>query len=180
MTALALANAAAAEPPPWVQSARAPAQTQIAYRIPSGLKDGRCRPEMFNAKKTTGLVNAAHRELSKARRKTTSDRRSAAMDGTALGVLMAAVTGKATGTRLSPRDAACFSQSFEHIPDRKTVAWSDKKLAIYYSIMPMRTVRTSDGHYCREYSARATVNGHAADVYGTACRRADGNWVLID
>jgi len=179
MTALTLANAAAAEPPPWVQSARAPAQTQIAYRIPSALKDGRCRPEMFNAKKATGLVNAAHRELSKARRKT-DDRRSAPMDGTALGALMAAVTGKANGTRLSQREAACFSQSFEHIPDRKTIAWSDKKLAVYYSIMPMRTLRTSDGHYCREYSASATVNGHAADVYGTACRREDGNWILID
>lgn len=175
---MALTTTAAADPPPWVQSARAPAQTQMAYRIPSGLKDGRCRPELFNARKTTGLVNAARRELSKTRRK--GNRRSVPMDGTALGALIAAVTGKTGDSTLAQRETVCFSQSFEHIPDRKTVAWSDKNLAVYYSVVPMRTLRTSDGHYCREYSAKATVNGHAADVYGTACRRADGNWALID
>lgn len=172
---------AAAEPPPWAQSARLPPETsqKHAHRVPPGLKDGRCRPEMFKASKVAGLGNAARRSLSAPRRKGVS-RRTEPMDGTALGALMAAI---GTGNRnpvLSRRETVCFSQSFEHVPDRKTVAWSDRKLAVYYSVMPLRTLRTSDGHVCREYTAKATVNGHAADVYGTACRDSEGRWLLID
>jgi surface antigen len=93
---------------------------------------------------------------------------------------MAAVAPRNKVRVLARRETICFSQSFEYIPDRKTVAWSDKKVAVYYSVMPLRTLRTSDGHVCREYTAKAAVNGHAADVYGTACRDSDGRWLLID
>lgn len=175
----ALSGLAAAEPPPWVQTAHAPAQTQLSYRFPAGLKDGRCRPEMFKATAVAGLANAARKGLSRARRPAVKGR-SAPMDGTALGALMATLGDDRSGSTLDRREVICFSESFEHIPDRRTVAWFDAATAVHFSVMPMRTLRTSDGHFCREYTAKATLNGHAADVYGTACRQSDGRWVLID
>lgn len=178
------AGLAVADPPPWIQTAhtpetRAPARTQLAYRFPAGLKDGRCRPEMFKAAKVAGLANAARKGLSRTRR-TGVKGRADPMDGTALGALMAALGDDGKGSTLNRREVVCFSQSFEHIPDRSIVAWFDAATAVHYSLMPIRTLRTSDGQFCREYTAKATLNGHAADVYGTACRRPDGRWALID
>jgi len=180
----AAAGVAVAKPPPWVQTAHAPAArapdpSQFIYLFPAGLKDGRCRPEMFKAAKVAGLANAARKGLSRARRSGVKDR-SAPMDGTALGALMATLSDERKGSTLNRREVICFSQSFEHVPDRKTVAWFDPPSAVHYSVTPMRTLRTSNGHFCREYAARAMLNGHAADVYGTACRRSDGRWMLID
>jgi surface antigen len=134
---------------------------------------------MFNATEVASLANAARKGLSRARPPAVKGR-SAPMDGTALGALMATLGDDRSGLTLTRREAICFSQSFEHVPDRRTVAWFDAATAVHYSVVPMRTLRTSDGHFCREYTAKATLNGHAADVYGTACRQSDGRWVLID
>lgn len=182
-----LTGVAWADPPPWVQTAHAPAsddrrarpQAQPTYRFPAGLTDGRCRPDMFEGADVPGLANAARKGLSR-RRRTGGKGRSEPMDGTALGALMATLGDAGNGSTLDRRQIICFSESFEHIPDRRTVAWFDAPSAVHFSVMPVRTLRTSDGHFCREYTAKATLNGHAADVYGTACRRSDGRWVLID
>lgn len=37
-----------------------------------------------------------------------------------------------------------------------------------------------DRSYCREYSRSATVDGQVVEVYGTACRQADGSWRIIN
>jgi len=176
---IVLAKSALADPPPWSRASTAAAENQLAYRFPAGLKDGRCRPEMFKGKKVGGLAGAARPSLSTSK---SLGRRAIreSLDGTALGVLMAAVGGNPKSSKLSRREEICFSQSFEHVPDRRTVAWSDRKLGVHYSVIPMRTLRTSDDHFCREYAAKATLNGHSADVYGTACRQPDGRWFLVD
>jgi len=33
---------------------------------------------------------------------------------------------------------------------------------------------------CREFQVRANVGGRDEEVYGTACREADGSWRVID
>lgn len=37
-----------------------------------------------------------------------------------------------------------------------------------------------EGRYCRGYQKRVTVGGRVERAYGTACRRPDGSWELID
>ena len=177
--AAVLTDSARADPPPWAYGERSPAENQTAYRFPPGLKDGRCRPDMFNAATIQGLVGPGRTIRSRARLR--KDRGAAAtLDNTAIGALLTAVGGSRTARGISRQNEICFSQSFEHVPDRTTVAWSDPALAVHYSVTPMRTLKTSDGRFCREYAAKATVNGHAADVYGTACRQPDGAWFLVD
>jgi surface antigen len=177
-TAVASSNAALADPPPWILTARAPTQNQVAYRFPSGLKDGRCRPDMFDAAAVRGLVGPGRGLRSSARRGAGGP--ATKLDNTAIGTLLSAISGKQPSHGISRRDEICFSQSFEHAPDRRTVAWTNATLTVQFSVIPLRTLQTSDGRFCREYAAKATINGHAADVYGTACRQPDGNWFLVD
>ena len=168
---------ARADAPPWAQEASAPTRNQVAYRFPPGLKDGRCRPDMFDKAAIQGLQGAiaASRRPSALRGSRAGD-----LAETAVGTLMAAIGEKRPSRRMARQIEICFSQSFEHAPDRMTIAWTDIGHAVHFSVMPIRTLQTSDGRYCREYTAQATLNGHAADVYGTACRQSSGRWFLID
>ncbi len=176
--AMASPVAALADPPPWVFTARAPAENQVAYRFPPGLKDGRCRPDMFNAAAVRGLVGPGRGLRSGARRGIGGP--ATKLENTAIGTLLSAIGGKRPSRGIARRDEICFSQSFEHAPDHRTVAWTDATHTVQFSVIPMRTIQTSDGRFCREYAAKATINGHAADVYGTACRQPDGSWFLVD
>jgi surface antigen len=178
LCATAASDVARADPLPWTHGARAPADEQIAYRFPPGLKDGRCRPDMFNAAAVHGLVGPGRDMRSTSRRRGSDS--PTKLDDTAIGILLAAVSDRRPSRGISRADEICFSQSFEHVPDRTIIAWSSPKPTVRFSVIPMRTLRTSDGRFCREYAAKATVNGHAADVYGTACRQPDGDWYLVD
>jgi surface antigen len=171
--------AALADPPPWTAGTRTPAESQIAYSFPPGLKDGRCRPDKLDSAAVRGLVGPGRGFRTNARFRSSAGKAST-LDNTAIGALMAAVGGKRPPRGISRKNEICFSQSFEHIPDRGLVAWSDRRRTVQYSVTPLRTLKTSDGLFCREYAAKATVNGHAADVYGTACRQGDGTWFLVD
>jgi len=172
--AAAFTGVAHADPLPW--AVNAPAEKQVAYRFPPGLKDGRCRPDMFTATAVPGLVGRGRDLRSSAWR---GGGPAGKLDDTAIGTLLSAVGGKRPHA-IARRDEICFSQSFEHAPDRSTVAWMDATHTVQFSVIPMRTLQTNDGRFCRDYAAKATVNGHAADVYGTACRQPDGAWFLVD
>jgi surface antigen len=42
-------------------------------------------------------------------------------------------------------------------------------------VVPTRTYASAQGP-CREYTMDAVVGGRPENVYGTACRQADGSW----
>jgi surface antigen len=173
-----------ADPPAWApangQRAKSDskpqdrANLQLTYQLPPGLQDGRCRPEMFDTSSTVGLVATAASGF------TTAQYGRGQLAATAIGSLIGAVVGHRVGNGIARSEEVCFSESFEHVPDHETVAWMDAALGAHYSVTPTKTMRAIDGRYCREYSARATLNGQAAGTYGTACRQADGRWELIN
>jgi surface antigen len=184
--ALALVAASAdADPLPWTaansqiatgDAAPPPADLHLTYRLPAGLRDGRCRPEMFDGSAVGGLVGAAAGGFTGSRFGGAKDTLSA----TAIGTLIGAAGGARTGDGIARSEELCFSQSFEHVADRDTIAWMDPAEGIHYAVTPTRTVKSVDGRYCREYTARATVNGQAAGIFGTACRQPDGSWELVN
>jgi surface antigen len=185
--ALALAaGLAPADPLPWAEThggtataAGAPSSAtdmQLAYRVPAGLRDGRCRPEMFDESAVGGLIGAAAGGFTGSR----FGHAKATLSATAIGALIGAAVGHATGDGIARAEEVCFSQSFEHVADRETIAWMDPVEGIHYAVTPTRTIKGKDGRYCREYMARATVNGQAAGTFGTACRQPDGSWELIN
>lgn len=180
--AMAAPDAAWADPPHWAPAhgratggsagtAAGRTDMQLTYSLPPGLQDGRCRPEMFEASAVGGLIGA----FAGARFGGSKD----PLAATALGTLVGAVAGRQS-TGIGRAEEVCFSQSFEHVPDRETVAWMDHTLGAQYSVTPTKTIKSVEGRVCREYTARATVNGQAAGTFGTACRQSDGSWELVN
>lgn len=48
------------------------------------------------------------------------------------------------------------------------------------AIMPVRTFRIQSGHFCREFRESLVNAGALAERTGTACRREDGVWILVE
>jgi surface antigen len=188
MLAAAAFSPVYADPPAWTPASGRAAKgggaspegtgQQLAYRLPPGLQDGRCRPEMFDSSAAGGLVSAAAGGFTAAR--FASGHGKSRLAATAIGALIGAVVGHRIDGGIARAEEICFSESFEHLPDHETVAWMDPALGAHYSVSLTKTMRAVDGRYCREYTARATLNGQAAGTYGTACRQADGRWELIN
>jgi surface antigen len=99
---------------------------------------------------------------------------------TAIGMLVGAVIGHSVGDSLTRTEDICFSQTFEHVPDRETITWHDAKRDAQYEVRPTKTIKTAEGEYCREYTAKATVGSKPIESYGIACRQPDGSWKLMN
>jgi len=73
----------------------------------------------------------------------------------------------------------CTEEVFQQAPIGVPVGWQSAQNGDYYQVTPTRDYRTQ-GRYCREYQARATVGGRVQDTYGTACMQPDGSWEVIN
>jgi len=175
---------APADPPPWApahgyrakKGRHMEQESRSAPQLPPGLQKGHCRHRMFDESAVGTLIGAAvgghvGAHLGK------GDRRLAA---TALGVVLGAVIGQQVSGSIARSDEICFTQTFEHAPDRETITWNNSRQGAEYQVTPTRTVRTRSGEYCREYQAKASVGGRITDTYGTACRQPDGSWKLVN
>ena len=179
---------AVADPPPWAPAhgyrgkkakgkyKKKRTYVQEAYRLPPGLKDGRCRADLFDSRTVGALIGAAAGGYVGS----TVGKGDGKLAATAIGTLVGAVIGRSVGDSLAQAEAICFSQTFEHVPDRETIVWRDSQNGSRYQVTPQKTVQTASGAYCREYTAKATVGGKEVDTYGTACRQPDGSWKLIN
>jgi len=151
-------------------------ETAEVYTLPPGLRNGRCQPDLFDPRVVGGVIGAATggyvgSKLGKGDGK---------LAATAVGTLVGAVIGRAVGEQLAQAENTCFSQTFEHVPDRETIVWRDNRRDAEYRVTPERTIKTASGEYCREYTAKATVDGRPVTRHGTACRQPDGSWKLIN
>jgi surface antigen len=151
-------------------------QSRATYELPPGLRNGRCRPELFDPRVVGGVIGAATggyvgSKIGKGDGK---------LAATAIGTLVGAVVGHAVGEQLAQAENTCFSQTFEHVPDSETIVWRDSRRDAEYRVTPQRTMKTAAGEYCREYTAKATVGDKPVTRYGTACRKPDGSWKLIN
>jgi len=164
-------------PPPW-----APAHGYRkkhgggGYAFPAGLMDGRCRANLLDGPTVGGLVGAAAGGLAGSQ----FGKGNGKLAATALGTLVGFVIGQEVGRNLTRLEETCFSQTFEHVPDRETIVWNNQQQSAQYQVQPLRTAETDNGLYCREYQAKATVGGKVSATYGTACRQPDGSWKLMN
>ena len=59
-----------------------------------------------------------------------------------------------------------------------------RKLIITAALMalPVLTAEPAQAasEYCREYTKTVSINGRAERAYGTACRRSDGSWEVVN
>lgn len=187
LVSLAFTSAPApADPPPWAPAHGYRAkkgkhkhkrqESRAVYQLPPGLQEGHCRHRMFDEATVGTLIGAAAGGYVGSH----FGKHEGKLAATALGVLLGAVIGNRVGGTIARSDEICFTQTFEHAPDRETITWNNTRQGAEYQVTPTRTVRTRSGEYCREYQAKASVGGKVTDTYGTACRQPDGSWKLIN
>ena len=101
---------------------------------------------------------------------------------TGAGVFLGGFIGNEIGRRMTCEDQYMASntaqQTLETQPSGTPVAWNNPDSGNRGTITPVRTYQQNNGQYCREYQQTVTVGGDTQDAYGTACRQADGTWLV--
>lgn len=100
--------------------------------------------------------------------------------------VIGATAGAMIGGRLA-RDRAISNYeqqaayvALESTPSGQSVPWQDPDAGTRGSYTPIRTWRTDDGRYCREYQQVVVIAGQEERAYGTACREPDGTWRIVN
>ncbi len=98
---------------------------------------------------------------------------------TVIGALIGANIGANVGRSMDGNDRARTAQAFETAPTGQPTQWVNPDTRNQYTVTPTRTYETA-GAPCREYTMQAVVGGRPDNVYGTACRQADGSWRVMN
>jgi surface antigen len=97
---------------------------------------------------------------------------------TIIGAIMGASIGSSIGRTMDETDRWKVARSLETAKTGSTNAWKNPDTQASYSVTPTRTYARDSGP-CREYTLKAYIGGVKEQVYGTACRRADGDWQVV-
>lgn len=92
-----------------------------------------------------------------------------------LGTLIGAGIGGAVGRSMDDVDRMKTASTLETVRTGVSSQWVNPDTGNSYSVTPTKTVETTSGP-CREYTIDAVIGGKKEQVYGTACRQADGSW----
>ncbi|OGT42240.1 MAG: hypothetical protein A3G71_05460 [Gammaproteobacteria bacterium RIFCSPLOWO2_12_FULL_38_14] len=98
------------------------------------------------------------------------------------GTIVGALLGGAIGQSMDEVDRMKMNQTLESAPTNKTTSWTNPDTDATYRVTPTKTYyREYDGgnQPCREFTTTAIIGGKKREVYGTACRQADGSWKVI-
>lgn len=98
-------------------------------------------------------------------------RTSAIIVGTLIGVQI----GGSIGRTMDDIDRVKVAHSLEIVRTGVPTTWVNPDTRNEYSVVPTRTFERFDT-VCREYIIDAIIGGRTEQVYGTACRQADGSW----
>jgi len=102
---------------------------------------------------------------------------------TGAGMFVGAAAGKAVGARMDETDRLRMEQaqiqSLEYGRVGDATNWSNPDTGSSGSISPVSTYQNAAGQYCREFQQEVTVGGQPEQLFGTACREADGSWRIV-
>lgn len=96
---------------------------------------------------------------------------------TMVGAMAGAAIGGSIGQSMDQQDRINTSMALENVRTGVSTTWTNPDSGNQYEVTPTRTYETDDGP-CREYTMEATIGGKKEEVYGTACRQADGSWKI--
>lgn len=102
----------------------------------------------------------------------------------AVGSLAGAMIGQELGRSLDQTDRQVMNQTtqqgLEHNCSQETTTWVNPDTKHSGSLTPLKTYQTAQNEYCREYLQTVVIAGEENRAYGTACRKADGSWQVIN
>jgi surface antigen len=102
-----------------------------------------------------------------------------AIAGAAIGAVGGALLGSAIGKNMDDTDRMRMNNTFESNRSNQPSQWRNPDSGNSYRVTPQRGYMGSGGQPCREYTSIATIGGKRQQVYGTACRQADGSWQTV-
>lgn len=94
---------------------------------------------------------------------------------TIIGTIAGAVVGASIGRGMDESDRRRTAYVLETMPVGHAGHWVNPDTGAAYRVTPTRTFHDR-GTPCREYTVDARIGGRPEQVYGTACRQADGSW----
>ena len=94
-----------------------------------------------------------------------------------LGTLAGAAIGGSIGHTMAEVDRINTARALEHVRTGVPSSWRNPDTGNAYVVVPTRTIDTPSGP-CRDYTIDATIGGRKEQVFGNACRQADGSWQI--
>ena len=94
------------------------------------------------------------------------------------GALVGAFLGGKIGRYMDKQDQLEMQRALETGQTGRAVTWSNPDNGNRYSVKPTRTYYNNQ-QPCREYITHATIGGKTQQIYGKACRQADGAWRVV-
>lgn len=91
------------------------------------------------------------------------------------GAIIGAFLGGKIGQYMDRQDRLEMQRALETAPVGRAVSWKNPDNGNRYSVKPTRTYYKNE-QPCREYTTQAMIGGKSQQIYGTACRQADGSW----
>lgn len=95
-----------------------------------------------------------------------------------LGALVGSTVGANIGRHMDEQDRIRTAEAMEYNPSGYSSKWHNPDTQTQYTVTPTRTYASGEGP-CREFTMDAEVGGKSQQVYGTACRQADGSWKIV-
>ena len=69
-----------------------------------------------------------------------------------------------------------LNRVLEHSPSGQAVAWRSDRHDASAELTPIRTLKTPDQRYCREYRETLVINGEREERRGLSCRTGKEQW----
>jgi surface antigen len=98
---------------------------------------------------------------------------------TMIGTVAGAAIGGSIGRSMDETDRLNAAMTLENVRTGVSSSWINPDTGYEYVMTPTTTYDSGTGP-CREYVLDAVIGGRTEQVYGTACRQADGSWKIVD
>lgn len=95
------------------------------------------------------------------------------------GSMIGAVIGNSIGRTMDDVDRMKMQRALETAPTGRAVSWKNPDNGNRYTVKPTKTYYKAK-QPCREYITTASIGGKRQQIYGKACRQADGAWKVVN
>jgi len=102
-------------------------------------------------------------------------------EATLIGMAVGTVLGYIVGNEMDKSDRQQLNHAYETGPSGQPVTWVNPDSGKNYQVTPQPAyTNTSTNQTCRKAELTGTVDGKPQTTVTTACRNAEGQWVLTN
>jgi surface antigen len=109
-----------------------------------------------------------------------SGQTAATIGGVLLGAALGGYIGDSWEKQHSRQSRQRMSHALNDQPAGRPVQWRGQRTGHRYEFTPGRTYTSARGRQCRPFTETVWVDGRPESYRGTACRRPDGRWEIVD